>query len=145
MRALRWLRRKWMALKAGLLEVKLQYQPSCRPLVGYLGRLVGWSVCHNILKGREVTFPCHFRNTCFILCWNICNIYNLIFISAIIETIPVTILILICQTLILYHLQIYFESDFTSLIANTAAQDQAKNLLHVAVQILSNVLIDNNN
>ena len=45
MRALRWLRRKWMALKASLLEVKLPYQPSCRPLVGYLGRLVGWSVC----------------------------------------------------------------------------------------------------
>ena len=121
MRALRWLRRKWMALKAGLLEVKLQYQPSCRPLVGYLGRLVGWSVCHNILKGREVTFQCHFRNTCFILCWNIYNIYNLILISAIIETIPVTILILICQNFNslsstnLFWIRLYFfDSKYSS-------------------------------
>ena len=25
---------------------------------------VGWSVCHNFLKGREVTPPCSYRSTC---------------------------------------------------------------------------------
>ena len=27
--------------------------------------LVGWSVCHNFLKGREVSLPCSSRSTCF--------------------------------------------------------------------------------
>ena len=32
-----------------------------------LGWSVGWSVCHNFLKGREVTLPCSNRNTCYLL------------------------------------------------------------------------------
>ena len=27
--------------------------------------VVGWSVCHDFLKGREVTLPCSHRNTCY--------------------------------------------------------------------------------
>ena len=26
---------------------------------------VGWSVCHNLLKEREVSLPCSYRSTCF--------------------------------------------------------------------------------
>ena len=29
-----------------------------------VGRLVGWSVCHNFLKGREDTLPSSYRGTC---------------------------------------------------------------------------------
>ena len=28
--------------------------------------LVGRSVCHNLLKGREVTLPCSYRSGCYI-------------------------------------------------------------------------------
>ena len=41
------------------MEVKLPYDPSC------LCRSVSQSVCHNFLKGREVTLPCPFRSTYF--------------------------------------------------------------------------------
>ena len=41
--------------------------PHVRLLVGWLvGRSVGRSVCHNFLKGREVTLPCSYRSTCCI-------------------------------------------------------------------------------
>ena len=26
---------------------------------------VGWSICHNLRKGRKITFPCFYRRTCF--------------------------------------------------------------------------------
>ena len=42
-------------------NIPINYDPSC-PSVG---RLVGWSVCHNFLKGWEVTLPCSYRSTCF--------------------------------------------------------------------------------
>ena len=29
-----------------------------------VGRLVGLSFCHNLLKGREVPLPCSYRSTC---------------------------------------------------------------------------------
>ena len=36
-------------------------------LLGWLiGPLVGMSVCHNFLTGREVTLPCSYRSTCFL-------------------------------------------------------------------------------
>ena len=46
--------------------------PPVRPLVG---QSVGWavskfvdrSVCHNFLKGREVTLPCYYRGTFYIV------------------------------------------------------------------------------
>ena len=38
---------------------EIPYEPSC-PSVG---RLVALSVCHNFLKGQEVTLPCFYRHT----------------------------------------------------------------------------------
>ena len=28
--------------------------------------VAGWSVCHNFLKGREISYPCSYRSTCYI-------------------------------------------------------------------------------
>ena len=38
------------------MEALLPYDPSC-PSVRWF---VGWSVCHNVIKGLEVTLPCSF-------------------------------------------------------------------------------------
>ena len=41
----------WWSMLSGLLEVYFSYcNPSCPS--------VGWLVCHNFLKGQEVTLPC---------------------------------------------------------------------------------------
>ena len=48
-----------------ILVVKFPYESSCQcPLAGWLvSRLVFWLVCHNFLKGQEVTLPCSYRIT----------------------------------------------------------------------------------
>ena len=60
---------KWL-----LLGVKLPYDPVCLTkgrfvgswFVDWLaGRLIGRSVCHNFLKGKEVSLLCTYRSTGF--------------------------------------------------------------------------------
>ena len=54
-------------LKNIILEVQPPYDLAC-PSRMLVRRLVGWLVCHNFLKGRDVTLPCSYRTTCFSLC-----------------------------------------------------------------------------
>ena len=44
-----------------LLKVKLSHDPVCLSV----GWIVGGSVCHNFLEGREVSLLCSYRSTCF--------------------------------------------------------------------------------
>ena len=46
-----------------LLEVKLPYDTVC-PSVGCL---VGWSVCHIFVNGRQVSLPCSYQSTYLII------------------------------------------------------------------------------
>ena len=42
--------------------------PIIRSVSRSVGRSVGWLICHNFLKGREVTLLCFYRSTCLFVC-----------------------------------------------------------------------------
>ena len=50
------------SLKVRLWTQHKLFTPVC-PSIGWL---VGQSVCHNFLKGQEVSLPCSYRSTCLI-------------------------------------------------------------------------------
>ena len=88
-----------------LLEMKLPYDPICPSVVG---RLVCWSFFHNILKGREVSFPISYWITCF---------YINQFEAPMISSFP-------------YHHQLYLANCFSNFDDFPVSNNQCASLLY---------------
>ena len=57
----------WLTLRLSvplscLFEAKLSHEPVIRPSVGWL-----FGLCHNFRKRREISLPCFYRNTCYLV------------------------------------------------------------------------------